>query len=201
MIDSQRIYAPRPVKAHSNINCLKKIKNFERVNNSDYTINSYPPSKSQIPDISESELRINSHHMQESKIPKSNKIKFINNLSETFETFSKQVDKDFKSAISDSKFKSEIFSILKSETATNFGSNSSSYPLSGESDEDNLNQKSVRFSKPPERSKNPCHKNFEMESQNCIKKIDSITQNYTIFFEYYFSEDVIESNNIENLER
>lgn len=209
MTDSQKICAPKPVKAHSNIRCLKRISNLDKIsykNNNNSPLTPFKRINYKIP------MSRTQHFKNDAREKKFHSInnKFISNYSNNYESFCKELEQDLKIPKfeeGDSQFKSEIFSILKLEDSTNFGSHLESFQYSQDSFEGKLFNEIPNFKKIPDRSKNPFHKNFQTESQNK----NQMNLNLNLFmnslnttnslFENYFIDDVIESIKISDSEK
>jgi hypothetical protein len=193
MTEFQKIYAPRPVKAHSNIKCLRSKNNSENFSDHDLNENSFRLLDNALI-ITES--RLNKYLQRERKIncPTSNKEFLFDN--ESFENFCEQLEKDLKITKleeDESNIKDEIFSILKLKKSA-VGCCYRNYALNYLPDDACSNS-----SKIPSRSKNPFHKNLEKNRVIQARKYFSgINNNNKFPFDNYFLEDVDGSFNINN---
>lgn len=183
-----KIIAPKPVKASSNIAGIKMSYNFEsnfekiipqigshtpRTGNLNKRETSLNFSKFAM--RSSSELYPQSQHRNSinSNIDK-NKILFSDDGS-PFSEFEKSVEKDFKSIQDeDSLSKSEILSILKNDS-TFYESTvyrSENFFSHNKNDDEEFVFGEERISMPPIRTKNPFYKNFENENVENVEKIE-----------------------------
>ena len=192
MTEFQKIYAPRPVKAHSNIKCSRHKNTNENFSDQDLYENSFRLTDN---NLIITESRINKYLQSERKIicPTLNKEFLFNN--ESFEIFCKQLEKDLKITKleeDETKIKDEIFSILKLKKST-LGCCYRNYALDYLPDEASSNS-----SKIPARSKNPFYKNLELNRVIQARKYFSGMNNNKFPFDNYFLEDVDGSFNINN---
>jgi len=189
MTEFQKIYAPRPVKAHSNIKGTRHKNttgNFIADHLNESTFHLFDNN------IIISESNFNKYLQRDKKKTSNNEFLFNN---ESFEIFCEQLEKDIKISNlkeDESKIKDEIFSILKIKKST-LGYCCRKYSLNYIPDEACSNS-----SKVPARSKNPFYKNLEM---NCViqagEYFSGINTN-KFSFDNYFLENVDGSCNLNN---